>query len=205
MRRREKAFIAAYENTVNSMGDDEVVVLADAVRPTHAARPVGCWAPKQQKLAIEPTSGREPINVHGAVNPESGQTRMIEAETMTRYRRFGGWKRWKRCPPDGVHRRVPGQPALSPGQAGERKLASASWRANGCRGPDAASSCMSCRPTARIRTQSSGCGVRCPRTPRTTKAAKHARSSPNPPWISCPIRFPTDRPNGPTRSQAFSV
>ena len=78
----QEAFIASYENTLNSMGDDEVVVFVDAVHPTHAARPVGCWAPKDQKLAIEQTSGRERINVHGAINLESGQTRMIEAETI---------------------------------------------------------------------------------------------------------------------------
>jgi transposase len=54
----------------------------DAVHPTHAARPVGCWAPKEQKLAIEQTSGRERINIHGAIDLETGQTRMIEAETI---------------------------------------------------------------------------------------------------------------------------
>ncbi len=79
---KQKAFIAAYENTLNSMGDDEVVVFVDAVHPTHAARPVGCWAAKEQKLAIEQTSGRERINIHGAIDLESGQTRMIEAETI---------------------------------------------------------------------------------------------------------------------------
>ncbi len=78
----QKAFIASYENTLNSMGDDEVVVFVDAVHPTHAARPVGCWAPKEQRLAIEQTSGRQRINVHGAIDLESGQTRMIEAETI---------------------------------------------------------------------------------------------------------------------------
>ena len=54
----------------------------DAVHPTHAAQPVGCWAPKQQKLAIEQTSGRERINIHGAIDLESGQTRMIGAQTI---------------------------------------------------------------------------------------------------------------------------
>jgi hypothetical protein len=43
---------------LNSLGDDEAVLLADAVHPTHAARPAGCWAPKKEKLAIEQTSGR---------------------------------------------------------------------------------------------------------------------------------------------------
>jgi transposase len=78
----QQAFIASYENLLNSKGDDEVVVFVDAVHPTHAARPVGCWAPKEQNLAIEQTSGRERINIHGAIDLETGQTRMIEADTV---------------------------------------------------------------------------------------------------------------------------
>ena len=78
----QKAFIASYENLMNSMGGDEVAVFVDAVHPTHAARPVGCWAPAKQKLAIEQTSGRDRINIHGAIDLESGQTRMIEAESI---------------------------------------------------------------------------------------------------------------------------
>src|SRR5271166_5727910 len=65
-----------------SRGDDEAVVFVDAVHPTHAARPVGCWAPKEQNLAIEQTSGRQRINIHGAIDLETGQTRMIEVETV---------------------------------------------------------------------------------------------------------------------------
>ena len=42
---KQKAFIESYENLLNSLGDDEAVLFADAVHPTHAARPVGCWAP----------------------------------------------------------------------------------------------------------------------------------------------------------------
>ena len=50
----QKAFIASYDlNLLNSKGDDEVAIFVNAVHPTHAARPVGCWAPKEQKLAIE--------------------------------------------------------------------------------------------------------------------------------------------------------
>ena len=78
---KQKAFIEEYDNLLNSM-DNEVVVFVDAVHPTHAARPVGCWAPKQDKLAIEQTSGRDRINIHGAINLESGQTRMIDVETV---------------------------------------------------------------------------------------------------------------------------
>ena len=71
-----------YEKLLNALGPDEAVLFVDAVHPTHAARPVGCWAPKEENLAIEQTSGRQRINVHGAIDLETGQTRMIEAETI---------------------------------------------------------------------------------------------------------------------------
>ena len=73
---KQKAFIESYEKLLNSLGDDEAVLFADAVHPTHAARPVGCWAPSQEKLAIEQTSGRQRINIHGAIDLATGQTRM---------------------------------------------------------------------------------------------------------------------------------
>jgi transposase len=79
---KQKAFIESYDKLLNSLGDNEAVLFADAVHPTHAARPVGCWAPKQEQLAIEQTSGRERINIHGAINLETGQTRMIDVETV---------------------------------------------------------------------------------------------------------------------------
>ena len=80
--KKQGAFIASYENLMNSLGSDEAVLFADAVHPTHAARPVGCWAPKQDKLAIEQTSGRQRVNIHGAIDLETGQTRIIEVETV---------------------------------------------------------------------------------------------------------------------------
>jgi len=79
---KQRAFIESYDNLLNSLGDDEAVLFADAVHPTHAARPAGCWAPKQEKLAIEQTSGRERINIHGAIDLATGQTRMIEVVTV---------------------------------------------------------------------------------------------------------------------------
>src|ERR1700693_4959240 len=79
---KQKEFIENYDKLLNSLGANEAVLFAAAVHPTHAARPVGCWAPKQDNLAIEQTSGRQRINIHGAVDLETGQTRMIEVETV---------------------------------------------------------------------------------------------------------------------------
>jgi hypothetical protein len=36
------------------------------VHPTHAVRPVGCWAPKDTPIAVAQTSGRQRLNIHGA-------------------------------------------------------------------------------------------------------------------------------------------
>ena len=52
------------------------------MRPTHAARPIGCWAPAKENLAIEQTSGRQRLNVHGALDLETGKTAMIDVETV---------------------------------------------------------------------------------------------------------------------------
>jgi hypothetical protein len=75
---KQPAFIDGYENLLNNLGDDEAVVFADAVHPTHEARPAGCWAPKDTTIALEGTS----LNLHGAVDLETGATRMIEVTTI---------------------------------------------------------------------------------------------------------------------------
>ena len=78
----QKAFIDSYEKLLNSLPDNEAVVFVDAVHPTHAARPAGCWALVSDNPAIEQTSGRQRINIHGAIDLETGKTRMIEVETI---------------------------------------------------------------------------------------------------------------------------
>ena len=56
-----------------------MVLFADAVHPTHAVRPVGCWAPKETPIAVEQTSGR--LNIQGAIDLETGQTQMLNVPT----------------------------------------------------------------------------------------------------------------------------
>ncbi|HXZ17886.1 MAG TPA: transposase [Roseiarcus sp.] len=80
---KQRAFIDSYEKLLNSLGPDEAVVFADAVHPTHGARPVGCWAPEKGPTpALEQTSGRQRLNVHGAIDLETGKTAMIDVETV---------------------------------------------------------------------------------------------------------------------------
>jgi len=86
---KQAAFIKSYETLLNHIGDDEAVLFGDAVHPAHAVRPVGCWAseharegPKDTPLAVPQTSGRQLLNIHGAIDLETGKTRMIEAATV---------------------------------------------------------------------------------------------------------------------------
>jgi transposase len=77
---KQAAFIAAYEALLNGLEADEAVLFGDAVHPTHAVRPTGCWAPKETRIAVEQTSGRQRLNVHGAVDLETGKTCMLDVE-----------------------------------------------------------------------------------------------------------------------------
>src|ERR1700710_2813262 len=71
---KQAAFIKSYEGLMNRLPADEAVIFADAVHPTHTVRPVGCWAPKEVAVAVEQSSGRERLNLHGAIDLETGKT-----------------------------------------------------------------------------------------------------------------------------------
>jgi transposase len=48
---KQQAFIDTYTALLKTLPDDEAVMFADAVHPTHGA--VGCWAPKEVKVAVD--------------------------------------------------------------------------------------------------------------------------------------------------------
>ena len=79
---KQAAFIKAYDTLMNQLSADEAVIFADAVHPTHAVRPVGCWAPKELPVAVEQSSGRDRLNIHGAVDLETGQIIMKDVLTV---------------------------------------------------------------------------------------------------------------------------
>src|SRR5436305_2182616 len=79
---KQQAFIDQYENLLNTMGVDEAVAFVDAVHPTHQVRPAGCWARSEVAIAVEQTTGRERLNIHGAINLETGQTQIIAVEKV---------------------------------------------------------------------------------------------------------------------------
>ncbi len=79
---KHQAFIDRYENLLDAMGADEAVVFADAVHPTHENRLAGCWARKDAAIAMEQTTGRDRLNILGAIELESVQTQILAVEKV---------------------------------------------------------------------------------------------------------------------------
>jgi len=79
---KQATFIRVYEALMKRLPADEAVIFADAVHPTHAVKPVGCWAPKETPVAVEQSSGRDRLNIHGAIDLETGQTVMKDVLTV---------------------------------------------------------------------------------------------------------------------------
>ena len=79
---KQVAFIAFYTTLLKQMQADDVALFGDAVHPLHEVRPVGCWAPAGTALAVQQTSGRDRLNVHGAIDLETGRTCMLETASV---------------------------------------------------------------------------------------------------------------------------
>src|SRR5262249_41627101 len=71
---KQAAFIKRYDELMNQLAADEAVMFADAVHPTDAARPVGCWAPKEV-----PNANRLTVRLMAVIAQEERE--MISART----------------------------------------------------------------------------------------------------------------------------
>ncbi len=78
----QQKFIDAHGDLRNSLGPDEAVVYVDAVHPTHQAKPSGRWLPRGQRCALPAASGRDRLNLHGAIDLETGLTRIMDVQTV---------------------------------------------------------------------------------------------------------------------------
>ena len=78
---KQKAFIDAYENLLNSLGADEAVLFVDAVHPTHGgafARLLGSGQGNSGHRANQ----RASLNSPGVLNLETGKTVMLDVEAV---------------------------------------------------------------------------------------------------------------------------
>ena len=147
---KQAAFIRSYEALLNQLPAVEAVMFADPVHPTHAVRAVGCWAPQDIPVAITQSSGRERLNIHGAIDLETGNTRMLDvllvnaASTIMLLMAIEAMYPGKRL----IHVFLD-----------NARYHMRSWCSNGWHGRDAGFGCTSSRHTAHIWTRSNDCWV----------------------------------------------
>ena len=78
----QEIFIEQYEDFMLSKSSDIEVLFLDAVHPEHNAMPAYGWIRKGEKKELKTNSGRERLNLHGAINAETMQVTIIESETV---------------------------------------------------------------------------------------------------------------------------
>ena len=140
----QQKLIDAHEDLRNSLGPDETVFYVDAVHPTHQAKPAGRWLPRGQRCALPAASGRDRLNLHGAIDLETGQTRIMDVQTVDAASTIALF--------EALERSASMFSSTTPATTTPK-----SSRA-GCNNQAGASSCTLCRHTVRISTRSSGSG-----------------------------------------------
>ena len=74
----QQQFIDMYDNLLRNLTADEAVYFADAVHPEYQARPAYGWMKTGSNTAIKTTSGRQRVNIHGALNLENFDAPFVE-------------------------------------------------------------------------------------------------------------------------------
>jgi|SRR3989338_637825 len=78
----QEIFAEQYEEFMLNKPDNVEVLFADAVHPQHNTMAAYGWIKRGEKRKIQTTSGRERLNLHGAMNAETLEITIIESETV---------------------------------------------------------------------------------------------------------------------------
>ncbi len=80
---KQQAFIDRYEKLQNALtAENAVFYFSDAVHPEYQSRPAHGWFKKGVKVALKRTSGRQRVNIQGAINLENFHCPFVEVETV---------------------------------------------------------------------------------------------------------------------------
>lgn len=78
----QEIFAEQYEEFMQDKPDNIEVLFADAVHPQHNTMAAYGWIKRGEKREIQTTTGRERLNLHGAMNAETLEVTVIESETV---------------------------------------------------------------------------------------------------------------------------
>lgn len=75
-------FAEQYEDFLLNKSSDTEVLFLDAVHPEHNTMAAYGWIKRGETRELKTNSGRERLNLHGAINAETYQITLIESETV---------------------------------------------------------------------------------------------------------------------------
>jgi transposase len=78
----QEIFAEQYEEFMLKKPDNVEVLFMDAVHPQHNTMAAYGWIKRGEKRQIQTNSGRERLNLHGAMNAETLEVTVIESETV---------------------------------------------------------------------------------------------------------------------------
>ncbi len=78
----QEIFVQQYEEFMLGKSGDTEVLFLDAVHPEHNAMPAYGWIKRGETKKLKTNSGRERLNLHGAINAETLQVTIIESDTV---------------------------------------------------------------------------------------------------------------------------
>jgi transposase len=80
----QEEFIKYYEAFMRNKPADVEVLFMDAVHPEHNTMAAYGWIKRGKKKEIQTNSGRQRLNLHGAINAETHEITMIESSTINK-------------------------------------------------------------------------------------------------------------------------
>jgi transposase len=78
----QEIFIQQYEDFMLKKADNVEVLFADAVHPEHNGMAAYGWIKRGEKRQLKTNSGRQRLNLHGAINAETMRVTLIESDTV---------------------------------------------------------------------------------------------------------------------------
>jgi len=80
----QEEFISYYEKFMQNKKSDAEVLFVDAVHPEHNTMAAYGWIKRGKTKELKTNSGRQRLNLHGAVNAETHEITILESDTINK-------------------------------------------------------------------------------------------------------------------------
>ena len=78
----QEIFVSQYEEFMMNKASNVEVLFIDAVHPEHNAQAAYGWLKRGKRRELKTNSGRQRLNLHGAINAETNEVTVIESDTV---------------------------------------------------------------------------------------------------------------------------